>query len=166
MGVLTGLRQFNREHDGITIFLRPEEWPADVPLPPQSDIRRVGENHEIPLYPQWRFVLEADNTVEVVTGLFRMPLTVGEIVAWYETELGKQGWLVNPEKRFVEPTWASLTFEHPATKVHVSFSMRGLKNQKDTSVTIWRVLKHPYAPPAAETVEAQEAPLEKTGEGD
>ncbi len=161
MGVLTSLRRFNRHTDGITIFLRLDEWPADVPLPPQTDVLRVGENHELPLYPQWRFVLEPEWTVEVLTGLFVIPLSPEDTLSWYETELKKLGWVIDSEKRFVEPTWASLRFEHPETQVHVSLSLRYSQARNDTAVTIWRVLKHPFTPPAETAAETVDAPLEE-----
>lgn len=155
MGVLSSVREFQRNQDGLTIPIQLDEWPADVPLPAASTIAGIGDHHEDLIHPQWRLVLEPGGTVEVVTGWFQTPLSLEETLTWYRTELGKLGWVEESERGYINPRRAGLRFQHPETEAYVSLSVQWWPALNHTTVMIWRVLKHPWS-----LTEEQVAPAE------
>ena len=148
MVILGGLRPFERLHDGIQVRLRLEDWPTDVPLPAESAIARVGENHEIPLHPYWRIVLEPERTVEAIAGQFIFPLSLDAAIAWYQSEMAKCGWIELTEKGYRMPASAALHFEHPASNVRVVVGLRDWLERKVSDAFIRRIVEHPWSPPS------------------
>lgn len=149
MVILGGLRPFERLHDGIQFRLRLEDWPTDVPLPAESAIAMVGENHEIPLHPYWRIVLEPERTVEAVVGQFIIPLSLDEAIIWYQTEMAKRGWVQPTDKSSRLPESAVLRFEQPTTNICAVVGLRNWAERKATDAFIRRVAEHlwPETPP-------------------
>ena len=88
------MRPFLRNHDGLQITLRLEDWPGDMPLPDDTAIVGIGENHELLVLPYWKFILEPTRTIEKFSGWFRFPLKLAEARQWYLAELSKRGWVV------------------------------------------------------------------------
>lgn len=148
MVILGGLGPFERLQDGIQVRLRLEDWPTDVPLPPESAIARVGENHEIPLHPYWRIVLEPERTIEAIAGQFIFPLSLDAAIAWYQSEMAKCGWIELTEKGYRMPASAALHFEHPASKVRVVVGLRNWPERKASDAFIRRIVEHPWSPPS------------------
>lgn len=149
MALLTSIRQITRNDDGVSLRINFEDWASDVPLPPNASLVGFGENHELIIYPEWRFAFHPDAAYDVLTGMFKAALSLEETVSWFRNEMKKLGWVEVPEKWFVEPTWASLKFDHPITSTRVSMSLRWRDEPlNDTQITIWRVCKHPGSPPS------------------
>lgn len=151
MALVTSFRQIQRNVDGFSLRVNFEDWIRDVPLPPQTSLVGFGEQHDLFIYPEWRFAFQTDCTDEVWSGTFRVALSLTEVVAWFQTELMKLGWAAIPEKTFIESDWASLKFYFPETTMRVSVSLRWWEDLKDTQMTIWRVTKHPL-PSAVESI--------------
>jgi len=156
MAVLTSIRQITRNDDGLSLRINFEDWASDVPLPPQASLVGFGENHEWIIYPEWRFAFHPDAAYDVLTGMFKVALSLEETVSWFRNEMNKLGWVQAPEKWFVEPTWASLKFHHPITFTRVNMSLRWREEPfHDTQITIWRVRKHSYPPPTEASAETR-----------
>lgn len=164
MALLNGVRHFRRNTDGISLYFNLDEWPSDVPLPPTSSLVGFGENHEALLYPEWRLALEPDRTVDIVTGLFKTPGALHDVMTWYQTELDQQGWVLNDEQSALNVEKPILIFLRPNTEDRVTIRLRYRPALQDTESLIWRVLKHPHNP----AIELQSAtadsltPLEET----
>ncbi len=150
MALLTSIRQMTRHDDGVSLRINFEDWASDVPLPPNASLVGFGENHELIIYPEWRFAFHPDAAYDVLTGMFKVALSLEETVSWFRNEMQNLGWMEVPEKWFIEPTWASLKFHHPITATRVSMSLHwrdARERLNDTRITIWRVVKHPWSPP-------------------
>ena len=151
MGILTGIRQITRNDDGVSLRLEFEDWASDVPLPPNTALIGFGKNHELIVYPEWRFTFRSDATYDALSGMFKVTLSLEETVSWFRRIMRDHGWIEAPEKSFVEPAWASLKFQHPLASIRVNMSLRWRnKPFDDTEITIWRVHKHTPVSPVAE----------------
>ena len=138
--------RLRQDQNGLCIFLSLAEWPASVPLPPDCSIVGLGENHELLIYPQWRFRYTPDHVREVLSGLFRVSLSLADTAEWFRRELAKRGWVENTEKVFREATWASLNFQDPATGFQIEMRLRYRPALDDTEIMIRRVSQHPLTP--------------------
>ena len=150
-------RPIKRRRDELLIFLHPDEWASDVPLPEGSTIVHLGENHEIPFHPQWHFFLQPDQTVELLVGYFILPLSFEDAIVWNQTELAKQSWIRGPKEGYYMPPKALLRFQHPETCARVEISLLWWDHRQETTAMIRRVVEHPWTPVA-------EQPLELTAE--
>ena len=146
MALLNGVRHFRRNTDGISLYFNLDEWPIDVPLPPASSLVGFGESHEALLYPEWRLALEPERTVDIVTGLFKTPGSLHDVITWYQTELNKQGWALSNEQSALNIEKPNLIFLRPNTEDRVTIRLRHRPALQDTESMIWRVLKHPHNP--------------------
>jgi|SRR3990172_438383 len=153
------IRPFVRTYDGVQLRLRLEDWPTDVPLPPDTAIVGIGEDHQELVPPYRRFVLKPDETIEVFGGWFRTPRPFEETVNWYKTELVKCGWAQEKETRFDPKQGVELIYCHPETTARLRLSLKWWEALNDTTTIIERVLKHPYTPPAEEAAAAEAAPV-------
>ncbi|MEK7443162.1 MAG: hypothetical protein AAB571_02625 [Chloroflexota bacterium] len=143
MAIINHIRKLNREDDGVSLRINLEDWATDVPLPPHTSLLGFGENYELLIYPEWRFVFRPNETYDVLTGMFKVPMPFADAVAWSQSQLKKTGWVEMPESTFIQAEWATLKFEFPhlATRVTMSFRWRS-EPLNDTQITIWRVTKH------------------------
>lgn len=151
MGILTGVRQITRNDDGVSLRFEFEDWASDVPLPPNTAPVGFGENHELIVYPEWRFTFRPEATYDALSGMFKAPLPLGETVSWFRRTMRDHDWIEAAEKSFVESTWASLKFRHPLAPIRVNISLRWRgEPSSDTEITIWRVQKHASVSSVAE----------------
>jgi hypothetical protein len=139
-------RPIKRGGNDLLIFLHPDEWATDVPLPVGSSIVRLGEKGEIPFYPQWHFFLWPDKTAELLVGWFVVPLGFEETIAWYRTQLTELGWTNGPTEGYVMPEKALLRFQHPKTRVRVEASIQWWQHKEETTAMIRRIVEHPWSP--------------------
>lgn len=146
---------FRRRHDGVLIYLRLDEWPADVPQPKESVVVETGDG---PFSPYWRLILESTRTVEVVVGWFKTPRSLANSVTWYQDELNRLGWLQDSTKGHDEPESVGLDFAHPETGARLEISLRWWPHKQETTAMIRRVIEHPWQPVEEQAV-AAEAPL-------
>jgi len=144
-------RTFQRLHNGILIYLSIDQWPQDIPLPEGTGIIELGDG---PFRPYRDFILKPDKTIEKFAGWFIVPnLTPEETVCWYQTEMGKLGW-IEIERSETRPEGAILRYRHPepaeGTETYVVISIMQNKHLKRTQPMIRRVTIHPWSPPEDE----------------
>lgn len=135
------LHLFQRMYNGIMIHLRQDEWADDVPLPKDAVVFETGDG---PFKPYWRLVLEPNQTVEILAGWFKVPSSLDQLVAWYQTEMEKMGWVKS--KSFREGNSAGINFVSPdqKTRRRVEISILDRPDLGDSTVMIRRVVKHPW----------------------
>jgi len=151
-------RPFRRDRHGITLFLRLEDWPDDVPLPEGTRVMEIGDGA---FWPNWQIVLEPDRTIEEMAGWFIVPhLSTEETFEWYQTEMAKRGW-EEVERVHTLPSWALLRYRHPEKEVYVEISIGRNRYLNRTQPMIRRVAVHPYVP--LEEEEAGEPEPETVG---
>ncbi|MBI4672646.1 MAG: hypothetical protein HY741_13385 [Chloroflexi bacterium] len=147
-------RAVKRRGDELLIFLHPDEWANDVPLPEGSVIVEMGENDEIPFFPQWHFALRPKKTIEVLVGWFKIPLGFEKAVSWYEAELESLGWVQDLARGYSrrnaahKPEAVGLRFQHPQTGVRVEISVQLGSERRGTTAMIRRIVEHPWSPPS------------------
>ena len=91
MAIINHIRKLNREDDGVSLQINLEDWATDVPLPPHTSLLGFGENYELLIYPEWRFVFRPNETYDVLTGMFKVPMPFADAVAWSQSQLKKRG---------------------------------------------------------------------------
>lgn len=158
MVLLKNFRQIKQNQDGISFRLNFEDWPADAPFPPQTTLAGFGENHDLFIYPEWQFAFRPDGVYEVWSGMFRIPLSFDETVAWYRSELKKIDWVELTEHAYFTESSGGLRFLRPGTTTKLSFSLLRGDSSLGTRVTAWRVTKHPLAI-VAESLPDSQLPL-------
>jgi hypothetical protein len=168
MDVLTGVREFLRRHNGLLIYLRRDDWPADIPLPTGT---RWAETGAGPFDPYWRIVVEPNRTIEAVVGWFVLPLSLDDTVAWFKTEMATRGWVDGAKAGYRMTNQALLRFQHPstgsgqapATRVQVGIDIQWWPSKQETTAMISRVVEHPWQEPQTteESPVAQEARAEE-----
>ena len=141
-------RAVKRRGEELLIFLHPDEWATDVPLPEGSAIVEMGENDEIPFFPQWHFALRPNKTSEVLVGWFKVPLGFEKAVSWYEAEMESLGWVQDLARGYRKPEAVGLRFQHPQTGVRVEMSMQRGSGRRGTTAMIRRIVEHPWSPPS------------------
>jgi|GEM_PF-5180295 len=137
-------RPFFRSQNSLRLYLNLEEWPADVPLPPQTAIVGIGENHQTLILPYWEFILESKRTVEIFGGWFRFPIQLAEARHWYLAELSKHGWVVESESGLSPEVKFYFDFVHPAKKLKLDLSLQWYETLNQTYALITRYTSYPY----------------------
>ncbi len=145
MDLLGSYREFRRRHNGVLIWLRLEEWPVDIPLPPGT---RVVETGDGPFDPYWRFVLEPDRTIEAVVGWFILPLSLEGAIEWYQAEMIKRGWEELAEGSYRMPRAAAVRFQQPGSNVCITVGLSPGPDTEQTDAMIRRIVEHPWSPPS------------------
>lgn len=151
MVLLKNFRQIKQNPDGISFRLNFEDWPTDAPFPPQTGLASFGENHDLFIYPEWQFAFQPDGVYEIWSGIFRVPLSFDETVAWYRSELKKLDWVEFSDYAYVTESSGGLKFFRPDTTTRLSFSLLRGDSSLGTRITAWRVTKHPL-PSAVESI--------------
>ena len=144
------LRPFQRMKNGVLIYLRLEDWPADVPLPENTTLVKTGAG---PFQPYWDLILETDRTIEVVVGWFNLPLPLDEAIEWYRMEMSQRGWMQVADQGHRLPESASLCFQLRETNVQSVVDLRQRPEGKGTQTMIRRVVEHPWSPVAEQPPE-------------
>ncbi len=141
---IDNLHLFQRMYNGIMIHLRQDEWADDVPLPKDAVVFETGDG---PFKPYWRLVLEPNQTVEILAGWFKVPSSLDQLVAWYQTEMEKVDWVKS--KNFREGNSAGINFVSPdqKTRRRVEISILDRPDLGDSTVMIRRVITHPWSSP-------------------
>ena len=152
---------FQRNDDGILIFLHPDQWTDEIPLPPQSAVVHLGEQHESPFYPQWEFRLEPDKTIELLIGYFVEPCTLDQAIPWHRDEMVKRGWSEIPERGFAMDSKASLFFQKLNVKVSASINLQWWEELQETTAMIRYTVEHPWQKPQLE-LELESDTVEET----
>ena len=156
MVLRNGMRPIQRDHNGLMIFLRMEDWPEDVPLPDGTTQMVTGAG---PFPPYWRIFLEPDKTVEMIVGWFIVPhLSVEDTLSWYQAEMEKLGW-VEVKRTDTLPSWAMLRYGCSETdldtETYVVISIWRNRYLNRTQPMIRRVTVHPWSPGEEETSEVE-----------
>jgi len=145
--IIQSLQPFARHGNEIRIYLTLEQWPPDVPLPPNTALVGIGENHETLAKPSWDITLEPARTVEVVGGWFRSPMNLAETREWYVNALMQQGWILQAEPDLGDKIKIYLDFVRPAKNLHLWLSLQWWETLNETTALISRSAIHPYAAP-------------------
>mgnify|MGYP001589390271 CR=1 FL=1 len=140
-------RPFFRNRNELRFYLTLEEWPTDVPLPPQTAIVGIGENNQTLVPPYREFDLEPTRTVETFGGWFRFPIKIAEARQWYLTELSKYGWVVASEVGLNPSVKIYFDFVHPAKNLKLDLSLQWYESHNETWAIVTRYAIHPYALP-------------------
>ncbi|MDM8520795.1 hypothetical protein QUF64_12165 [Anaerolineales bacterium HSG6] len=131
-----GWRDFARNKDEIRLYFGPDDWPDDIPKPSGSTL------HPRPFLPYVAFKLETDKTIERVTVELEVPLLFAETVAWYETTLAEQGWVVEEREPFSSKQ-VNVKYYHPQREVSLRTVIRCFSRSDVTYILILRWAVHP-----------------------
>lgn len=137
-------RAFKRDKNRLLIFLPPDQWADDVPLPPESRISYFGEYHEIPFLPMWEFVLEEDKTREILVGDFIVPMAFESAILWFQEKMNERGWEAGPQEGYRMEERALLRFQHPDTHAQVEINVQWWPYRHQCTAMIRREVIHPY----------------------
>ena len=137
------IRPFFRTHDGLKIVLQLEDWPADVPLPPDASIVGIGEDHKEWVRPYWRFVLESDKTIQIIGGWFKFSMPLSETVDWYKNRLSSLGWHLSEESNHRDD-WTVLLFVCPEECGRLRLSLQRSDTLQETRLLVARITEHVY----------------------
>jgi hypothetical protein len=153
MGFLTssGFRRYGRMRrgNGIEFPLMIDEWPDDVPLPP--DTISVP-----PLAPRCSIQIEPERTREQIIGTFRLALSVAEAAAWYRTQMSALGWEILEESDGGTKSQAMVLSHHKDPGLRVRICVRRIRETGETNAMLIRALRVPWKPPQ----ETEESALE------
>jgi len=133
-----------REPNEIEITLHADEWTPDVPLPPESRIAYMGEYHEHPFHPSWRFVLEEKQTREILVGYYVVPMAFDATISWFQSQMNDLGWESGPKEGYKLDDQALLRFQHPDTHAQVEISIQWWPYRHQSTAMIRREQVHPY----------------------
>ncbi|MEK7808800.1 MAG: hypothetical protein AAB571_06990 [Chloroflexota bacterium] len=142
--VVESIRPFFRTHDGLKIVLQLEDWPAELPLPPNTSIVGMGEDHKELVHPYWRFVFESEKTIQVVGGWFKFALPLPDTIDWYKKQLSSLGWHLSEESNHRDD-WTVLLFVCPEKNARLRLSLQRWENLNETRLLVARITEHVYA---------------------
>jgi len=145
--IIESFRPFLRYDNKIQLKLRMEDWPTDVPLPPNTEMTGIGENHEIKIPPHWNLILKPDCTVEYFGGWFRFDLKIEEAYQWFLTELPKRGWTAQEPKPELNPdVHRHFDFDYPKHNARLEIGLQWWESLNETTALITRITTHPWQP--------------------
>lgn len=137
-------RAFGRFQNRVTVYLHADQWTNDIPLPPSTRIEYVGEHREIPIYSNVTFVLEPDQTREILSGYFVVPLTLEDALEWFQQQLNQLGWERDGEQGFRKENRALIAFRHPSTSNQLEISLQWWAHRNQCTARIRYEVRYLY----------------------
>jgi len=146
--MVKGFQFLQREINTLYFTSDLDNWPSDVPLPPETVMSGAGADV---LPPFWKFELNADKTLEIVSAWFLIPLNLEAGYAWFSEALTQQGWQEVKKVHFPPPT-IRCSYHHREygqqrrLEVHLFLN----PHNEEVRVMIWRLIEHLYTSPTHE----------------